>query len=125
MDDLPVVCLVGSTKPEWRQRYMDVQRELCYRGYVVLSVSVFKNGVNEAEMESHRELLERIHFKKMDMAAVVVLIHADAVGTHTAMEMARCRRQGKPLVVFTNGEEADGRIRHELNELEWARRRRP
>ncbi len=118
MGDLPVVCLVGSTKPEWRQRYMDVQRELCYRGYVVLSVSVFKNGANEVEMESHRALLERIHFKKMDMAEVVVLVHADAVGTHTAMEIARCHRQGKPVVVFTNGEETDSRIRSELARIE-------
>lgn len=114
MARLPVVCLVGSTKPLWKEQYLKVQRELAFRGYVVLSVSAFKVAEEDEEMESHRDLLEQIHFAKMDMAEAVVLIHLDAIGTHTHMEINRTLAQGKPFVVFHHIDQVDKALRAEL-----------
>lgn len=113
MKRLPVVCLVGSTKPEWQERYRQVNRELCLAGYIVISVSMFKTDV--PNIEQYRDLLERIHFQKMDMADVVVLVHENAIGTHTALEIARCQEQGKPVVTFTDIFETDEEIGKYLN----------
>lgn len=103
MPRLPVVCLVGSTKPDWQERYKQVNRDLTLAGYVVISVAMFRPDV--PNIEDHRDLLERIHFQKMDMADFVVLIHKDAIGPHTALEIARCMDEGKPVVTFTTMDE--------------------
>ena len=103
MQRLPVVCLVGSTKPEWQDRYKQVNRELTLAGYVVISVALFRPDV--PDIESHRDILEKVHFQKMDMADFVVLIHRDAIGPHTRLEMDRCFERGKPVVVYTTIDE--------------------
>ncbi|TET28301.1 MAG: hypothetical protein E3J73_01110 [Candidatus Bathyarchaeum sp.] len=93
-----IVCLVGSTRPECQGRYQQVNRELCLAGYLVVTVSLFKTDVED--IEKHRDLLESIHLQKIHLSDVVVLIHKDAIGTHTAMELDYCKKIGKPTVVF-------------------------
>jgi len=98
--DLPkAVCLVGSTHPRWKRRYREAETELTKAGYVVLSVVWFKDQL--PQFESHRDLLEQIHFQKIRLSDTVVLIHKDAVGKHTAMEMDFAKSIGKPVVTFT------------------------
>lgn len=87
----PIVCLVGSTSPEWQEQYRKVNRELCLGGCVVVTVSLFKTDVDD--IEKYRDLLESIHFQKMDMSDVVVLIHKGAIGKHTRMELDYCQAQ--------------------------------
>jgi len=103
-----VVCLVGSSSPEWQERYRQVERELSLAGYVVLSVSLFKTDVDD--IEKYRDLLESIHFQKIDMADITVLIHENAIGTHTAMEIEYCHKVGKPVVVFSEINQTKGEI---------------
>ena len=67
---------------------------------MVLTVSLFKTDV--PEIEKYRDLLESIHFQKIRLSDVVVLIHKDAVGEHTAMELEYCKKIGKPVVTFEN-----------------------
>jgi hypothetical protein len=95
------VCLVGSTHPKWKQQYRKVEEELTKVGYVVLSVVWFKDQL--PNFERHRDLLETIHFQKIRLADAVVLIHHDAVGKHTAMEIEFAKKIGKPVVTFTEG----------------------
>jgi len=99
-----VVTLVGSTSKKWQGRYRQVERELCLAGYVVISVSLFKTDVND--IEKYRDLLESIHFQKIGMADVVVLIDPYAIGKHTALELDYCKKIGKPIVIFTTIEQA-------------------
>lgn len=95
-----IVCLVGSTSPKWQEQYRKVNRELCLKGYLVVTVSLFKTDVDD--IEKYRDLLESIHFQKIRLSNVVVLIHKDAVGKHTAMELEYCKRIPKPVVIFDN-----------------------
>jgi len=103
-----VVTLIGTTRREWKNRYLQVQKELCLAGYVVVSVSLFKDDM--PNIEDHRELLESIHFQKIDMANVVVLIDKDAIGEHTRLEMEYCQKIGKPIVVFTTVDDCGKQI---------------
>ena len=98
-----VVTLIGSTKKEWQNRYRQVERELTLAGYVVISVGLFKTDV--PNIETYRELLESIHFQKIDMADVVVLIDKKAEGEHTSLEKEHCKEIGKPMVTFTTSED--------------------
>ena len=95
-----IVCLVGSTDQKWQEQYRKVNRELCLAGYLVVTVSLFKTDVDD--IEKYRSLLESIHFQKIRLSDVVVLIHKDAVGEHTLMELEYCKKIGKPVVTFEN-----------------------
>jgi len=92
------VCLVGSTHPKWKARYRQAEEELTKMGYVVLTVVWFKDQL--PNFEDHRDLLERVHFQKIRLADAVVLIHPDAIGKHTAMEIEFARSIEKPVVTF-------------------------
>jgi len=111
-----IVTLVGSTKPEWQEQYRRVNRELTLAGFLVISVGLFKTDV--PDIEFYRELLESIHFQKIDMAEVVVLIHKDAVGKHTELELIYCEETGKPVVTFVNIEETRLKVEQEARENE-------
>lgn len=100
----PIICLVGSTAKTWQEQYRIVNRELCLAGCVVVTVSLFKTDVDD--IEKYRDLLESIHFQKIDMADVVVLISPDAVGKHTRLELDYSLRIKKPIVVYTSIEQA-------------------
>ena len=94
-----VVTLIGSTNPEWKEQYAEVNRKLTLAGYVVISVAIFRGTT--INIENYRPALESIHYQKIRMADVVVLIHKDAVGKHTRLEMDYCQKIRKPIVVFT------------------------
>lgn len=98
-----IVTLVGTTQKGFQTRYRQVERELCLAGYVVISVNLFKTDV--PNIEDFRDLLESIHFQKIDMADIVVLISKDAVGKHTALELEYCHKIQKPVAVFTTIED--------------------
>lgn len=93
-----VITLVGSTAPEWREKYRLVARELTLAGFVVISVGIFKGDI--ADMEKYRDTLESVHFQKIDMADKVVLIDREAIGKHRGIEIQYAKRNGKPMLVF-------------------------
>lgn len=94
-----VVCLVGSTKPEWRQKYREVLEKLTLMGNAVFTVVWFR-GDFQGDFESRRDLMEKVHFLKITSSEVVVCIDREAVGEHTSMEMAYARTLGKPVYFF-------------------------
>ena len=94
-----VVSLVGSTKPEWRQKYKQVEEALTLMGNAVFTVVWFR-GDFQGDFESRRELMEQVHFLKIRSSDVVVCIDRKAVGEHTALEMDYARNIGKPVYFF-------------------------
>jgi len=95
-----VICLVGSTKPQWKTRYREVLEKLTLAGYVVQTVVWFRDDLEK--FESHRPLLERIHYHKIRISDAVVLIHKKAKGKHTTQEIEFAKRLGKKIVTFKN-----------------------
>ena len=98
------VCLVGSTKTEWRQKYRDVLEALTLMGNAVFTVVWFR-GDFPGDFEARRELLERVHFLKIHSSDAVVCIDRNAVGEHTSMEMEYARSIGKFVYFY---DELDG-----------------
>ena len=91
-----VICLVGSTKPEWRQRYREVLEKLTLMGNAVFTVVWFR-GDFQGDFEARRELMDQVHYLKIRASEVVVCISKNAIGEHTEMEMAYARSIGKPV----------------------------
>ena len=94
-----VVCLIGSTKPEWRQKYREVLEKLTLKGNAVFTVVWFR-GDFQGDFEARRELMEKVHFLKIDSSEVVVCIDRKAIGEHTALEMTYATKVGIPVYFF-------------------------
>jgi len=94
-----VVCLVGSTKPEWRTKYREVLEKLTLMGNAVFTVVWFR-GDFQGDFEARRELMEQVHFLKIRSSGVVVCIDREAIGEHTRMEMDYARKLGKIVCFF-------------------------
>jgi len=94
-----VICLIGSTKPEWRQKYREVLEKLTLMGNAVFTVVWFR-GDFKGDFEGRRELMEKVHFLKIRSSETVVCIDHKAVGEHTALEMEYARKLGKPVYFF-------------------------
>ena len=94
-----VICLVGSTKPEWRQKYREVLEKLTLMGNAVFTVVWFR-GDFKGNFEARRELMEHVHFLKIFTSDVVVCIDRKAVGDHTKLEMDYAKKLGKPVFFF-------------------------
>lgn len=110
---LIVVTLIGSTAKKWMKQYDEVNRILTLNGFVVISVAIFRHHVSN--IEAHRDILERIHHQKIQLADLVVLIHKDAIGTHTKLEMEFCRKIGKHIITF----ECPSQAIREIREYTW------
>ena len=94
-----VVCLVGSTKQEWRAKYREVLEKLTLMGNAVFTVVWFR-GDFVGDFESRRELMEKVHFLKIKSSDVVVCIDRNAFGEHTKMEREYAEYVGKPFYFF-------------------------
>ena len=94
-----VVCLVGSTKPEWRQKYREVLEKLTMMGNAVFTVVWFR-GDFQGDFESRRALMEQVHFLKVRTSDVVVCIDRTARGEHTSLEMEYAKSLGIPVYFF-------------------------
>jgi nucleoside 2-deoxyribosyltransferase len=124
-DDPKVVCLVGSTKPQWKEQYRKVEEQLTHEGFVVISVVWFRDdlpnpvaceGKSCQSFEQHRELLERIHYKKIRISDAVVLIHPEAKGQHTQQELEYAMTLRKPVVVFMDIDQCVGQLISRIQE---------
>ena len=94
-----IVCLVGSTKPEWRTKYREVLEKMTLMGNAVFTVVWFR-GDFKGDFEARRKLMENVHFLKIRASEVVVCIDRNAIGEHTAMEMEYGKSLGKIVCFF-------------------------
>jgi hypothetical protein len=94
-----VVCLVGSTKPEWRQKYREVLEALTLMGNAVFTVVWFR-GDFDGDFEARRELMEQVHLLKIRSSDVVVCIDRKAIGEYTQMEIEYAMRWGIRVYFF-------------------------
>jgi hypothetical protein len=94
-----VVCLCGSTKPEWRQKYREVLETMTLMGNAVFTVVWFR-GDFLGDFEARRPLMEQVHYLKIEKSDVIVVIDRNAVGEHTTMEIAYAKSLGKQVYFF-------------------------
>ncbi len=92
-----VVTLCGSTR--FKAEYERVQKELTLKGYIVISVGLFgHHGDDEVWNEGTKEMLDDMHFSKIDMADEIFVINVDGyVGDSTSREIAYAKYCGKKI----------------------------
>ena len=90
-----VVTLCGSTR--FKEQFFEVQKKLTLKGYIVISVGLFgHSGDDEVWTDGVKEMLDRMHLSKIDMADEIFVINVDGyVGESTKREIAYAKSKGK------------------------------
>lgn len=106
---MKVVTLCGSARFE--QDFIDANRELTLRGFVVISMSVLPsqapNGAGKAwYTPAQKVVLDLVHLEKITMADAILVVGDGYVGESTGREIAWAALQGVPAV-YQNSPVAD------------------
>ena len=92
-----VTTLCGSTR--FKQEFLDIQKKLTLEGRIVISVGLFgHSGDNEVWTEGTKEMLDRMHKKKIDMADSIFVINKNGyIGESTRSEIEYAKEHGKRI----------------------------
>ena len=85
MGKYPVVTLCGSTR--FKEDFERMNKELTLQGNIVISVGCFGHA-GDVFTEEHKEMLDDIHKRKIDMADYIYVINKDKyIGASTRSEI--------------------------------------
>ena len=99
-----VVTLCGSTK--FKDQFMQVQKELTLKGYIVISVGIFGHSgdnevwenMDEGTLTKTKEMLDDMHKRKIDMADEIFVINVNGyIGESTKSEIQYALNKGKKV----------------------------
>ena len=99
-----VVTLCGSTK--FKDQFMQVQKELPLKGYIVISVGLFGHSgdnevwenMDEGTLTKTKEMLDDMHKRKIDMADEIFVINVNGyIGESTKSEIQYALNKGKKV----------------------------
>lgn len=94
MKKYPVVTLCGSTR--FKNEFIQIQKELTLKGYIVISVGLFGHGgdaevwegMDENSLTATKMMLDDMHKSKIDMANEIFVINPDGyIGDSTWSEI--------------------------------------
>ena len=82
-----VITLCGSTR--FKNEFLQVQKELTLKGYIVLSVGLFgHSGDNEVWENETKTMLDHMHIEKINMAESIFVVNPNGyIGTSTTREI--------------------------------------
>ncbi len=92
-----VITLCGSTR--FKDEFMEAQKRLTLEGNVVISVGLFgHSGDKEAKNESVKDMLDRQHLAKIDLADEIFVVNVGGyIGDSTRREIAYADFKGKSI----------------------------
>lgn len=90
-----VITLCGSTK--FKDEFIEAQKRLTLEGNIVISVGLFgHSGDSEVFTEGVKEMLDDMHFRKIDMADEIYVINVGGyIGSSTRREIEYATAQNK------------------------------
>ena len=93
----PVITLCGSTR--FKEEFMEAQKRLTLEGNIVVSVGLFgHSGDEEVWKPGIKDMLDRMHLSKIDMANEVFVINVDGyIGESTKREIGYALAHGKTV----------------------------
>jgi len=110
-----IITLCGSTR--FKDIFEIVEKELALQGYLVISVSCFGHVDKDKRIWEKKDLLDKIHLKKIDLADVVYIIDWNGhIGESTAKEISYASERGKVIRFLSQDEEMINRIKEFLGE---------
>lgn len=92
---MTVITLCGSTR--FKEQFLEQQKRLTLEGNVVISVGLFgHSGDEEVWKPGMKEMLDKMHFQKIDMADEIFVINVGGyIGESTKREIAYAESKGK------------------------------
>lgn len=91
---MEIITLVGSTN--FKEDYERINRVLTLEGNVVFSCGVFRPDF--PEIEQYRDVLMRVHRKKIDLSDSIFVINKNGfISPHTKEEIEYARVKGKKI----------------------------
>lgn len=92
-----IITLCGSTK--FKDDFFKEQKRLTLEGNIVISVGLFgHSGDNEVWTEGTKEMLDKMHKRKIDLADEIFVINKDGyIGSSTKSEIEYATKTGKPV----------------------------
>ena len=97
-----IVTLCGSTR--FKQEFMETQKDLTLRGYIVISVGLFWHSgdsevwenMDEGTLTKTKQMLDDMHKRKIDMADEIFVINVGGyIGESTKSEIKYAQETGK------------------------------
>ncbi|MED1801811.1 DUF4406 domain-containing protein [Brevibacillus porteri] len=96
MEKLKVITLCGSTR--FKKEFEAANKDLTMQGNIVISVGVFGHSEGIQLTEQEKQMLDNIHFRKIDLADEIYVINVDGyVGSSTRNEIEYAKKTGKPV----------------------------
>jgi hypothetical protein len=93
-----IVTLCGSTR--FKAEFERFNREETLAGHIVIAPGVFGHADGIELSDEVKADLDRLHFRKIDMADEIVFVAPDGyMGTSTRRELAYAEKLGKPTRV--------------------------
>ncbi len=94
-----IITLCGSTN--FKDEYERVNRILTLQGNVVFSCGVFRGDY--PNIEEHRDLLEDVHKRKIDLSESIVVINLGGhTSKHTREEIEYAKSKNKKIIYLEN-----------------------
>jgi len=92
-----VITLCGSTK--FKDEFIEAQKRLTLEGNIVISVGLFgHSGDNEVFTEGVKEMLDDMHFRKIDMADEIFVVNVDGyIGASAKREIEYAAKMNKVI----------------------------
>lgn len=97
MNEFKVITLCGSTK--FKDEFLESQKKLTLDGYIVISVGLFgHSGDDEVWNEGNKEMLDRMHKRKIDMAEEIFVVNPGGyIGESTRSEIEYAKANKKKI----------------------------
>ena len=94
---MKVITLCGSTR--FKEQFLEQQKRLTLEGNIVISVGLFGHSGDEEVWEpGTKEMLDKMHFQKIDMADEIFVINVGGyIGESTKREIDHAQQLGKPV----------------------------
>lgn len=105
----PVITLCGSTR--FKDEFMQVQKDLTLKGYIVISVGLFGHSgdnevwenMDEGTLTKTKEMLDDMHKRKIDMADEIFVINVGGyIGESTKSEIEYAKANNKKVNYLEN-----------------------
>ncbi len=95
--EFKIITLCGSTR--FKDAFIEAQKRLTLEGNIVISVGLFgHSGDEEVWKENTKDMLDRMHLRKIDMADEIYVINVDGyIGDSTKKEIAYALSRGKKV----------------------------
>ena len=95
VENYKVITLCGSTK--FKAEFMNVQKELTLKGYIVISVGCFGHS-GDVITDEQKIMLDNMHKRKIDMADEIFVINVGGyIGESTKSEIEYAKSHNKKV----------------------------